>query len=108
VYTVRPLSAEDRSDFRQLRQLALAVDPDDFMITAEEETAVKRLFIEEALERPGPCNLFLGAFLVDAPQLVGIAGLLTNEFIKTRHSDRITSLFVQSRASKAWHCAPPY
>jgi ribosomal protein S18 acetylase RimI-like enzyme len=26
--------------------------------------------------------------------LVGIAGLLTNEFLKTRHSGRITSLFV--------------
>src|ERR1700733_7307818 len=64
------------------------------MITAEEERAVKRLFIEEALERPGTCNLFLGAFPVDASQLVGMAGLLTNEFLKTRHSGRITSLFV--------------
>jgi ribosomal protein S18 acetylase RimI-like enzyme len=94
VYNFRPLLVEDRSDFRHLRQLALTVDPDDFMITAEEERAVDRLFIEEALERPGACNLFLGAFTVDAPQLVGIAGLLTSEFFKTRHSGRITSLFV--------------
>lgn len=91
MYAVRPLSAEDRSDFRQLRQLALTVDPDDFMITAEEERAVDRLFVEEALERPRTGNLFLGAFPVDAPQLVGIAGLLANEFLKTRHSSRITS-----------------
>ena len=77
MYTVRPLSAEDRSDFRQLRQLALTVDPDDFMITAEEERVIDRLFIEDALERPRPGNLFLGAFPVDAPQLVGIAGLIT-------------------------------
>jgi ribosomal protein S18 acetylase RimI-like enzyme len=94
VYTVRPLSVEDRSDFRQLRQLALTVDPDDFMITAEEERMVERLFIEGVLERPGTCSLFMGAFAVDAPRLVGIAGLLTNEFLKTRHSGRITSLFV--------------
>jgi ribosomal protein S18 acetylase RimI-like enzyme len=94
MYTVRPLSVADRRAFRELRQLALTVDPDDFMITAEEERAVDRLFIEEALERPGICNLFMGAFPVDAPQLIGIAGLLTEEFLKTRHSGRITSLFV--------------
>jgi len=94
MYTLRQLSTADRADFRQLRQTALTVDGDDFMLTAEEEKAIPRLSIEAALEQPGKCNFFLGAFTVDPTRLVGIAGLLTSDFRKTRHSGRITSLFV--------------
>jgi len=67
------------------------------VITAAEESAIPRLSIEAALEQPGRCNFFLGAFapsVNDTASLVGIAGLLTSDFLKTRHSGRITSLFV--------------
>jgi ribosomal protein S18 acetylase RimI-like enzyme len=94
VYTLRQLSAADREEFRALRQTALTVSPHDFMLTAAEEAAIPRLAIEAALEQPGSCNLFLGAFEEGRAQLVGIAGLLTSGFLKTRHSGRITSLFV--------------
>jgi len=94
MYTVRQLSDADRVDFRELRQTALTVNPDDFMFTAEEEMAVPRLVIEAALERPGASNFFLGAFAGDPAQLVGIAGLLTNESLKTRHSGHLVSVFV--------------
>jgi ribosomal protein S18 acetylase RimI-like enzyme len=56
--------------------------------------AVPRLSIEAALELPEACNFFLGAFAGDPAKLIGIAGLLTNGFRKTRHSGRVTSLFV--------------
>ena len=94
MYTIRQLADADRGVFRELRQTALKVDPDDFMMTAEEEKAVPRLSIESALEQPGRCNFFLGAFSGNPAQLIGIAGLITSEFHKTRHSGHITSLFV--------------
>ena len=94
MYTLRQLSAADRTDFRALRQTALTVSPDDFMITAGEEAAIPRLSIETALEQPRASNFFLGAFAENTASLVGIAGLLTTEFLKTHHSGRITSLFV--------------
>ena len=95
MYTLRRLSAADRADFRKLRQTALTVNPDDFMVTAEEEIAIPRLSIEAALEEPGIGNFFLGAFTgVPAIRIVGIAGLLTSTLRKVRHAGRLTSLFV--------------
>jgi ribosomal protein S18 acetylase RimI-like enzyme len=91
---LRRLSASDRVRFRELRQIALTVNPEDFMITAEEETAVPHLSIETALELPDKCTFFVGAFTGDPASLIGIAGLLTNGFRKTRHAGRLTSLFV--------------
>lgn len=94
MYFVRQLCSADRPDFRELRQLALRVNPDDFLMTAEEEEAVPRLTIEAALEDSQPRNCFLGAFVRDSGQLVAIAGLLTSALRKTRHVGHITSLFV--------------
>jgi ribosomal protein S18 acetylase RimI-like enzyme len=94
MYFLRRLSAADRARFRELRQIALTVNPEDFMITVEEEIAVPRLSIEAALELPEACNFFLGACTGDPANLVGVVGLLTNGFHKTRHSGRVTSLFV--------------
>jgi len=94
MYTLRKLSAADRSNFRELRQTALTVNPDDFMVTAEEELAIPRLSIEAALEQPGTRNFFLGAFADDSARLIGIAGLLTSSLQKVRHAGRLTSLFV--------------
>lgn len=64
------------------------------MLTVEEETAIPRLSIEAALEQPETCNCFLGAFNGDPSRLIAIAGLVTDGFRKTRHSGRVTSLFV--------------
>jgi GNAT superfamily N-acetyltransferase len=94
MYFLRQLSAADRAGFRELRKIALAANPEDFVITAEEEMAIPHLAIEAALERPETCNFFLGAFTADRATLIGIAGLLTKEFRKTRHSGRLTSVFV--------------
>src|ERR1700733_14380374 len=95
MYCLRKLSAADRVSFRELRQTALTVSPDDFMSTAKEEIAIPRLMIEAALEEPGPRNFFLGAFANDsATRLVGIAGLITSNLRKVRHAGRLTSLFV--------------
>jgi ribosomal protein S18 acetylase RimI-like enzyme len=94
MYTVRQLTALDRSSFRELRQTALTVNPDDFLVTAAEERTIPRLSIEEALERPEDRNFFLGAVTGQPNTLVGIAGLITSNLIKIRHSGRLTSLFV--------------
>ncbi len=94
MYTVRQLTALDRSNFRELRQTALTVNPDDFLMTASEEKAIPRLAIEEALERPDDRNFFLGAFAGETAILVGMAGLVTSHLSKIRHSGRLTSLFV--------------
>ena len=95
MYTLRKLSAADRADFRELRRTALTVNPDDFMVTAEEELAIPRLSIEAALERPARGNYFLGVFAGDPARLVGIAGLITTGLRKVRHCGRLTSLFVR-------------
>src|SRR5438045_3124069 len=94
MYSVRQLSAADRVEFRELRQVALSVNPEDFMMTADEERAVSRLSIEAALEEPNASNFFLGGFEVDSGALIGMAGLLTSTLRKTRHTGKITSLFV--------------
>ncbi len=94
LYTLRHLLAADRDEFRALRHTALTLDPDEFMLTAEEEKAIPRLAIEAVLEQPDPCNFFLGAVAAEGAKLVGIAGLLTANFRKTHHSGRITSLYV--------------
>jgi ribosomal protein S18 acetylase RimI-like enzyme len=94
MYSVRQLTVEDRASFRELRQIALTVNPDDFLCTGAEERAIARLNIEEALERPDDRNLFLGAFAGDPASLVGVAGLVTGGLRKIRHAGHLTSLFV--------------
>jgi ribosomal protein S18 acetylase RimI-like enzyme len=94
VYFLRQLLTADRARFREMRQIPLTVNPEDFMMTAEEEKAIPRLSIEAALEQPETCNFFLGAFTGHPSRLIGIAGLLTHGLRKTRHSGRVTSLFV--------------
>ncbi len=94
MYLLRQLSAADRADFRAFRQIALTVNPDDFMLTSEEELAIPRLAIEEALERPDRGNFFLGAFTDQSAEMAGMVGLTTSGLLKTRHCGRITSLFV--------------
>jgi ribosomal protein S18 acetylase RimI-like enzyme len=93
MYTLRKLGAEDRASFRMLRQLALTVDPGSFVMTAEEECAISRLNIEDALDQPGPANFFVGAF--EGSQLVGIAGLITSALHKISHTGTLTSVFVR-------------
>jgi len=94
MYSVRRLTTSDRSCFLELRQTALTVNPDDFLVTAAEERAIPRLSIEDALERPDDRNFFLGAFAGEPTMLVSIAGLITSNLSKIRHSGRLTSLFV--------------
>ena len=48
MYVLRQLSAADLSGFRELRQTALTVNPDEFMLTADEERSIPRLSIEAA------------------------------------------------------------
>src|SRR5437868_6936567 len=92
--TMRPLTVEDRSRFRELRLTALTANPDDFLVTAAEERAISRLTIEEALERPGDRSFFLGTFAPPEDTLVGIAGLITGNLSKVHHVGHVTSLFV--------------
>ncbi len=92
MYTFRKLTADDRADFRALRQLALHTDPDEFMITAEEEAAVPRLYIEDAIDQPTAVNFFLGAYHED--RLIAIAGLITMTLAKVRHFGKLTSVYI--------------
>jgi ribosomal protein S18 acetylase RimI-like enzyme len=95
--TIRRLTEPDRAAFRTLRLLALTVSPDEFMMTAEEERDVPRPYIESALGVSGEAatsraTLFLGAF--ENGGLIAIGGLHSDDLRKTRHTGRITSLFV--------------
>jgi hypothetical protein len=72
MYSVRRLTTSDRSNFRELRQIALTVNPDDFLVTAGEERAIPNLSIEDALERPDDRSFFLGAFAGEPTTLVAI------------------------------------
>jgi ribosomal protein S18 acetylase RimI-like enzyme len=94
MYTLRQLTVHDRAHFRQLRFLALTVNPDDFVMTAAEEQLVPRLSIEAALEEPDPSNFFLGAFPDGKDVPIGIAGLITSSLRKARHCGHVRSVFV--------------
>src|SRR5579871_4652005 len=94
VYLLRQLSAADRAAFRSLRLAALEANPDDFVMTLEEERAVARLDIEGALESPGPRQCFFGAFAPDSGGLVAIGGLFSGGLRKTWHVGYIGSVFV--------------
>lgn len=97
MYTVRALTAADRSDFRALRHSAVTLNPDDFVITVEEQQGILRLAIESALEQPDSSNFFLGAFAGQPQELVAMAGLVTADLLKIRHLGRLTSVFVYPR-----------
>ena len=43
MYSVRQLTVVDRSAFRDLRQIAVTLNPDDFLVTAAEQQAISRL-----------------------------------------------------------------
>jgi len=94
MYSVRQLTVVDRSAFRDLRQIAVTLNPDDFLVTAAEQQAISRLAIEDALEQPDDRNLFLGAFAGEPTTLVAMAGLITSSLSKIRHSGHLTSVFV--------------
>jgi len=94
MYSVRQLAVVDRIAFRELRQIAVTLNPDDFLVTAAEQQAIPRLSIEDALEQPDDRNLFLGAFAGEPATLIAIAGLITSSLSKIRHVGHLTSIFV--------------
>jgi len=101
MYSTRQLGISDRSSFRALRQTALAWNPDEFLVTADEESAIPRLMIEYALECPDERSFFIGAFAAPSEALVGVAGLITGSLRKIRHVGHVTSLFVHPAHRRA-------
>ena len=89
---IRALTQADRGAFRALRRIALATDPEQFMLTLTEENALPRLHVEAALDDPDEGNFVLGAFAGEA--LIGIAALESGDLVKIRHVGRIASVFV--------------
>jgi len=94
MYSVRQLTVIDQPAFRELRQTAVTLNPDDFVVTAAEQQAIPRLSIEDALEGVDDRNLFVGAFVGEPATLVAIAGLITSGLSKIRHAGHLTSVFV--------------
>jgi len=101
MYSTRQLGVSDRSSFRELRQTALTLNPDEFLMTADEESAIPRLVIEGALECPDERSFFIGAFAAPPEALVGMAGLITGNLRKVRHAGHVTSLFVHPAHRRA-------
>lgn len=60
----------------------------------EDEARKPKLFFEEKIERELPDFLFYGAFAGD--ELIGIAGFVRGERIKTRHAGEVVSMYVKS------------
>lgn len=93
-FHIRLLEASDVGEFLRLRLEALQNDPAAFGSSWEEERTQTPESIAPRL-RPVPNGNFLvGAF--NGPRLIGMAGFLRRESLKTRHKGSIWGVYVTS------------
>jgi len=89
---IRILTANDASEFRQLRLEALERDAEAFGSSAEEHRALGRDEIKARLAPDLADHFVMGAF-ADG-QLAGTAGFFRERAIKERHKGRIWGVYV--------------
>lgn len=90
----RKLKPADGLAFRRLRLECLKNFPEKMGTSVEDEAGKPKLFFEEKIERESPDFIFYGAFSAD--NLIGIAGFVRGERLKTRHTGEVVSMYVTS------------
>jgi RimJ/RimL family protein N-acetyltransferase len=89
--TIRALCAPDVEAYRELRLTALAMSPEAFGSSYEEEARLSMDSFRAHVVSDGP-NVIFGAFT--GSQLVGMAGFVANERLKKRHKGTLWGVFV--------------
>lgn len=90
--TVRALIPSDAAAYRSLRLQALAEAPAAFSSSYEEESAYSLEIFRARIPNDG-ASVILGAFAGNT--LVGMAGFLASERVKTRHKGTLWGVYVQ-------------
>jgi ribosomal protein S18 acetylase RimI-like enzyme len=90
----RKLKAAEALAFRLLRLECLQNFPEKMGTSLEDEAEKPKLFFEEQIERESPDFIFFGAFTGD--DLIGIAGFVRGNRLKTRHTGEVVSMYVKS------------
>jgi ribosomal protein S18 acetylase RimI-like enzyme len=90
--TYRKLNPDEAPDFRRVRLECLKNFPENFGTRYEDEIGKAKLYFEEFIERNSSDVFFFGAFSGD--DLVGIAGFVRENRIKTQHRGEIVSMYV--------------
>jgi ribosomal protein S18 acetylase RimI-like enzyme len=90
----RKLKPTDALAFRRLRLECLQNFPEKMGTSLEDEAGKPKLHFEEQIERESPDFIFYGAF--DDDRLIGIAGFVRGERVKTRHTGEVVSMYVTS------------
>lgn len=91
--TYRTLQFEDAAKYRQLRLESLRQHPDMFGSSYLEQSQLKKLMFERAIEERAGDRLMMGAWHRDA--LIGICGLLAFNFYDVPKHGVIIQMYVQ-------------
>ena len=89
--TIRALAATDVEAYRELRLAALAISPEAFGSSYEEEARLSMDSFRAHVVSDGPSVIF-GALA--GSQLVGMAGFMANERLKRRHRGTLWGVFL--------------
>ncbi len=89
---IRTLAPSDAQAFRDVRLEGLATAPEAFGSSYEEEVGTPLETIQQRLSPSGP-NAVFGAFADDV--LIGVAGFVVNDRIKTRHKGIMWGVYVK-------------
>ena len=87
---VRPLIPSDTEAFIKLRREALEKEPLMFAASVEDDLALSRSFVRQALEDTDKSRTF-GAFF---PELIGIVGIYRESSLKALHKARLWGFYV--------------
>lgn len=90
----RKLTAADARAFREIRLECLQKHPDKMGTSLADEIAKPKLHFEKLIEEESAEVIFYGAF--SGAELVGTAGFVRGDRLKTRHEGEVVAMYVKS------------
>ena len=89
----RKIKRTEAKDFRLIRLECLKTFPGKMGTSIEDEAEKPKLYFEELIERESAEAMFYGAF--EDAGLIGIAGFVRGDRIKTQHLGEIVAMYVK-------------
>jgi ribosomal protein S18 acetylase RimI-like enzyme len=90
----RKLKSSEAKDFRQIRLECLKNFPEKMGTSFEDEAGKTKLHYESLIEQELTDQFFFGAFSDN--ELIGIAGFVRDQRIKTRHCGEVVAMYVKT------------